>query len=141
MAIEAQNGDPTTLAEAVRFFAIHHNAHSFLSHLRWPDGVFCPHCLSRSVRYLANYQRFQCMSDHPARQFTIKTGSEMEDSAIPIEKWAVVFWCEANLMPSPSSYAIHRALRLRQPTAWRMVKRAKAALRNGFPNKSLAESP
>ena len=128
---------PTTLEEALEFFSIYHNAHSFLAALRWPDGARCPICSSPNVRYLANYRRFQCMSSHARRQFTMKSGTVMQDSAIPIEKWAIAFWCELNLDDTQSSYSLHRVLNLRQATAWHMQRRIKTALAN----RSLAELP
>ena len=58
---------------------------------------------------MAKYRRFQCASNHAKRQFTVKTGTVMEDSPIGLDKWAVAFWLEANAKNSISSYEVHPA--------------------------------
>jgi hypothetical protein len=45
---------PTTLQEAIIYFANADNCHAFMVSLRWPDGkVSCPRCGSARVSYLA----------------------------------------------------------------------------------------
>ena len=141
MQLKTEMCEPETLEEARAFFSIHHNAHYFLTSLRWPNGVFCPSCLSANVRYLADYRRYQCMSAHGGRQFTVKTGTVMQSSAVPIEKWAIAFWCEMKLNPPPSSYLLQSILEIRQATVWYMQKRVRTAICQGMSSKSLAESP
>jgi transposase-like protein len=123
--------DPKTLLEAVQYFSDLHVAHSFFANLRWPDGTVCPHCGSRDVRYLAEYRRFQCSKKHPKRQFTVKTGTIMEDSPLSLTKWAVAFWLEANAKNSISSYEVHRALGITQKSAWFMQQRIRLAMQTG----------
>lgn len=130
---------PVTLIEAVQYFSNLHVAHTFFSEMRWPNGASCPQCGSRNVRYLAKYRRYQCMSNHPRRQFTIKTGTIMEDSPLGLDKWAVAFWLEANAKNSISSYGVGRAIGVTQKTAWFMQHRIRLALESRTPNKLSGE--
>ena len=58
---------------------------SFVS-MRWPNGPVCPRCGSTEVTYQQKYRRFQCKHSHDGRQFTVKTGSVMEDSPLGLDK-------------------------------------------------------
>jgi len=119
---------PRTLMEAVQFFSNLEVADRYFAAMRWPEGPFCPHCGSTNVKYLPKYRRYQCSSSHPRRQFTLKTGTIMEDSPLGLDKWAVCFWLEVNAKNSISSYEIHRALGITQKSAWFMLHRVRYAL-------------
>jgi transposase-like protein len=118
-----------TLLEAVNYFSDLDRAHEFFAKSRWPDGAVCPRCGSNDVTYLAKYRRFQCSHRHDGRQFTVKTGTVMEDSPLGLDKWAAAFWLEVNAKNSISSYEIHRALGMTQKSAWFMLHRIRLALK------------
>jgi transposase-like protein len=130
------NGNlPACLMEAVTYFADLDRAHAFFVQVRWPDGVICPRCGSTGANYNPKYRRFQCNLSHDNRQFTVKTGSIMEDSPLGLNKWAVAFWLEVNAKNSISSYEVHRALKVTQKSAWFMQQRIRLALHEGSFNK------
>jgi hypothetical protein len=58
---------------------------------RWPNGVECPRCGSKDVLFLAGYQRWHCRAKHKAPQFTLKTGTIMENSPIALKTWLRAF--------------------------------------------------
>jgi transposase-like protein len=82
--------------------------------------------------YNAKYRRFQCNQSHDRRQFTVKTGTVMEDSPLGLDKWAAGFWLEVNAKNSISSYEIHRALGITQKSAWFMLHRIRLAVKSGL---------
>ena len=94
---------PKTLMQAVNYFADLETAHQFFVDVRWPNGVVCPVCGSTEAKYNPKYRRFQCNHSHDKRQFTVKTGTVMEDSPLGLDKWAVAFWLEVNAKNSISS--------------------------------------
>src|SRR5690349_16586426 len=124
------NGKLETLLDAVRYFSDLDVAHDFFAKMRWPNGPACPTCGSADVRYLPKYRRFQCSHKHARRQFTVKTGTVMEDSPLSLDKWAVAFWLEVNAKNSISSYEIHRALGITQKSAWFMLHRIRLAVQS-----------
>jgi transposase-like protein len=121
---------PKTLMQAIKHFADLNVAHDCFAKLRWPDGAVCPRCGSKDVSYSPKYRRFECKHRHERRQFTVKTGSVMEDSPMGLDKWAVAFWLEVNAKNSISSYELHRALGITQKSAWFMLHRIRLALKS-----------
>src|SRR5437764_7362884 len=62
--------EPTTLQEAIIFYADRDNCVRKLVSKRWPDGVVvCPGCGSKSVRFNAKRRTWQCASHHSTREF------------------------------------------------------------------------
>ena len=130
--MNAANINPKTLMQAVQHFADLETAHQFFVDTRWPSDVVCPTCGSIKAKYNPKYRRFQCNRSHDRRQFTVKTGTIMEDSPLGLDKWAVAFWLEVNAKNSISSYEIHRALGITQKSAWFMLHRVRFALHDGI---------
>ncbi len=122
---------PETLTEAVKMFANPSVALAFMVNLRWPDGVRCPHCGSDRVRFISTRSVWECREDHPFRRFSIKTGTIMEDSPLPLDKWLIAIWLEANAKNSVSSYEIMRSLGVTQKTGWFMQQRIRLAMQSG----------
>ena len=110
--------EPTTLQEAILYFADPANCREYLVARRWPMGVICPKCGGKNVLFMEKYNRWQCREKHEAPQFTLKTGTLMEDSPVGLDKWLMAMWMVVNCKNGVSSYEIHRALGVTQKTAW-----------------------
>ncbi len=122
---------PQTLVDAVRYFAAPDVCLQFVVELRWPDGVTCPTCGSKEVRFLASRRIWECRAKHPKKQFSAKTGTIFEDSPLPLDKWLAAIWMIANAKNGVSSYEIHRAIGVQQRTAWFMLQRIRLAMHAG----------
>src|SRR6266436_4678044 len=112
---------PKTLLEAVRFFTDLDICTQFMAAVRWPDGVTCPHCTATRNSFNKARRYWQCKDCR--KQFTIKTGSVMEDSPIGLDKWLPAIWMIVNAKNGVSSYEIHRALGITQKSAWFLLHR------------------
>ncbi|PSH04111.1 MAG: DDE transposase [Acidobacteria bacterium] len=119
--------EPTTLQEAIIYFADPVNCREYLVARRWPMGVTCPRCGSTDVLFLEKYNRWHCRAKHSAPQFTLKTGSIMEDSPISLDKWLMAMWLVVNSKNGISSYEIHRSIGVTQKTAWFLNHRIRLA--------------
>src|SRR5207245_9695513 len=84
-------------------------------------------CGSSNVGFLKNQSRWQCSNRHPKRQFSVKVGTIMEDSPIPLGKWLPATWMILNCKNGISSCEIARALDVTQKTAWFMLHRIRLA--------------
>ncbi len=84
--------EPTSLQEAIVYFSDLDNCREYLVARRWPNGVICPKCGSKNVLFLEKYNRWHCREKHDAPQFTLKTGTVMEDSPISLTKWLPAMW-------------------------------------------------
>lgn len=120
--------EPTTLQEAILYFANPGNCREYLVARRWPDGVTCPRCGSGNVLFMEKYNRWHCREKHDAPQFTLKTGTLMEDSPIGIDKWLMAMWQIVNSKNGISSYEVHRAIGVTQKTAWFLDHRIRLML-------------
>jgi transposase-like protein len=120
--------EPNTLQEAIVYFADPTNCREYLVARRWPDGVICPRCGSRDVLFLEKYNRWHCRAKHDAPQFTLKTGTIMEDSPVGLDKWMTAMWQIVNCKNGISSYEVHRAIGVTQKTAWFMDHRIRFML-------------
>jgi transposase-like protein len=122
--------EPTTLQEAVLYFASPENCRSYVVPRRWSNGVICPTCGSEKVTFQPQHNRWQCSNRHPRRQFTLKTGTIMEDSPIGLDKWLTAMWLVASNRNGISSWELHRALKVTQKTAWFLLHRVRLAMQD-----------
>lgn len=120
---------PKTLIEAIRYFSNPDNCLNFMAELRWPDGVICQHCGHTEVMFLKTRRIWKCKSCR--KQFTIKTGTVLEDSPIGLDKWLSAIWLIVNAKNGVSSYELHRGLGITQKSAWFLSHRIRLALKAG----------
>jgi transposase-like protein len=122
---------PKTLQQAIIHFANPDNCLKFMVKLRWPDGVVtCPTCGREDAVFLKNQRKWQCKNVHDHRQFSVKVGTILEDSALPLDKWLVAIWMVANCKNGVSSYEVARALGVTQKSAWFMLHRIRLAMQS-----------
>jgi len=123
---------PSTLQEAIVYFADPKNCNEFLASLRWTDGsVKCPNCGSDKVVYLEKQNRYKCYGKHAKAQFSLKVGTIFEDSPISLDKWLSAMWLIANCKNGISSCEVARDLGITQKSAWFMDHRIRFALYSG----------
>jgi transposase-like protein len=125
---------PTSLIEAVVYFADKDRSFEFVKELRWADGeVACPRCGGADPIFISTRRIWKCRACK--RQFSIKVGTIFEDSPLGFEKWLPAFWLIANSKNSISSHELGRALKVTQRTAWFMLHR----IRNAMEARSIAQ--
>jgi transposase-like protein len=123
--------EPKTLLEAVEYFKSLDNCREYMVPRRWPNGVVtCPQCGSSAVTAQPKYNRWQCSVHHDRRQFTLKTGTIMEESPIGLDKWMPAIWLLSSDRNGISSWELHRALGVTQKTAWFMLQRIRLAMQD-----------
>ena len=121
---------PSTLQEAIIYFADANNCNDFLAGLRWTDGkVRCPHCGSDRVIYLEKQNRYKCYGKHPKAQFSLKVGTIFEDSPIGLDKWLCAMWLIVNCKNGISSCEMARHLGITQKSAWFLDHRIRCQIR------------
>lgn len=123
---------PETLQEAILYFSDPDISLAYLSYMRWPDGiVICPTCGSSDAPFQPSRRLWKCKNEHAKRQFSIKIGTIMEDSALSLEKWLPAMWLVANDKNGISSHELARALGITQKSAWHMLHRIRLAMQDG----------
>lgn len=123
---------PTTLQQAIIYFADFDRCREFMVDLRWPSGKpACPQCGSDHVVYLEKARVWKCYAKHPKAKFSLKTGTIFEDSPLGLDKWLTALWLIVNCKNGISSCEIARDLGITQKSAWFMAHRLRLALHAG----------
>ena len=120
---------PSSLHEAIRYFADKDTALTFLVSLRWPAGVSCHACEAKDPMFLKTRRIWKCRDC--GRQFSVKLGTIFEDSPLGLDKWLPAIWMLANSKNGISSYELARALGITQKSAWFMLHRVRLAMQTG----------
>ena len=120
-----------SLIKAVQEFGDETKGEAWLVAQRWPDGIICPYCDSEAVSPRKTNRKtpqYRCRNRECRKDFTVKTGSVMQDSKLPLSKWALAFYlCTTNLK-GVSSMKLHRDLEMTQKTAWYLAMRIRETL-------------
>ena len=119
-----------SLVDAVNRFGDDTQAEEWFVSLRWPDGIQCVDCGSDNIhtrkpdvrRKTTQYHCNACKKD-----FTVKTGTVMHDSRLPLGKWALAFYLFSTNLKGVSSMKLHRDLGITQKSAWYMAHRIRQA--------------
>src|SRR3954447_9503556 len=121
--------NPTTLMEAIRYFADLDVATEFVAKLRWADGWRCPICDGTEYSYLTTRRLWKCKACK--KQTSVKVGTIFEDSPIPLDKWLAAIWMIANSKNGLSSHELGRAIGLTQKSSWFVLHRVRLAMATG----------
>ena len=114
-----------TLMDAVKMFDTEEKAEAWFVEQRWPDGVVCPFedCESTRVSEVKNRRPQPWRCKDCLKFFSLKTGTMMHSSNIPLSKWAIAFYLHATSLKSVSSMKLRRDLGIGQKSAWYMGHR------------------
>src|ERR1700683_3156963 len=105
-------------------------ARKYLELKRWNGTPACPHCgiIDRiQTRKVAGY--FRCLACK--EDFTVRTGTIMERSHIPLDKWLYAMYLISTARKGISSMQISKELGITQKSAWFMLQRIREACGNG----------
>ena len=119
-----------TLQDAIQYFGDEQACINTMVRIRWSDGKpECPACGHKEHYYLAKQRRFKCKECW--KQFTVKVGTLLEDSPIPLSKWFPALWMLCNCKNGISSYELAKDLGITQKSAWFVLQRLRLALQQG----------
>lgn len=122
---------PKTLTEAIRYFSDEKTCVEFLETYRWDGKPYCPKCGSDNVAKLTSRPAYRCREKGCKKGFSMKTGTIMEDSALPITKWLPAIWMLVTDRNGISSHELGRGLGINQRSAWHLAHRIREAIENG----------
>ncbi len=107
-------------------------ARAFFEEQRWLNGPICPFCGNpEAVKPLAGKSMgpgwFHCGACRD--KFTVRVGTVMERSHVPLHKWALAFRIMASSKKGVSAHQLHRMLGTGSyRTAWIMAMRIREAM-------------
>ena len=116
-----------TVLELIEMFPDEATAAKWFAEVRWPDGRFCPCCGSERTyaTKTAKPMPFRCTDC--CTYFSVKTGTALERSKLPLQKWAVAIYLYLTNLKGISSMKLHRELGVTQRTAWFVLHRLREA--------------
>ena len=82
-----------SLIEVVQKFSDEQKANDWFVERRWPKGIRCAYCESYNVTARTSKRKtpqYRCGGCKGI--FTVKTGTIMHDSKLPLSKWAIAFY-------------------------------------------------
>ena len=104
-------------AEATRWFEAH----------MWPTGRCCGKCGSVNTHEVPNAKPMPYRCRDCRAYFSVRTGTALERSKVPLRKWVIAIYLELTSLKSVSSMKLHRDIKVSQPTAWFMLHRIREA--------------
>ena len=93
----------------------------------WPDGRCCGHCGSVRTSPTPNRKPMPYWCSDCRGYFSVKTGTAMQRSKIPLRKWAIAIYLCLTSLKSVSSMKLRRDIGVTQKTAWFMLHRIREA--------------
>lgn len=121
---------PNTLAEAIVYFNDPDNALNYLAAKRWPKGVECPYCGAKEPMFLKTRRIWKCKATDCRKQFSVKIGTVLNESPIPLNKWLTAMWMVANCRNGVSSCEMARDLGITQKSAWFLLHRIRESMQD-----------
>jgi transposase-like protein len=96
----------------------------WLEDIRWPDGQrHCPHCGSLKTSTVKNENPMPYHCGECREYFSVKTGTVMQSSKVPLQKWVIAMYLLSTSLKGVSSMKLHRDLGLTQKTAWSLAQK------------------
>ena len=115
-----------TMVQLCDMFPDEDSARKWFESRVWPDGRYCPHC--GSVRtHEASHKKSPYRCTDCRHYFSIKTGTIMDKSHVPLRKWAIAIYLHLTSLKGVSSMKLHRDIGVTQSTAWFMLQRIRKA--------------
>ena len=106
----------------------------FFEQVRWGDEPACPKCGDTNVYKMTNrdgtkrneFFRWRCRGCK--KQYTVKVGTVMEQSAIPHCTWLYAWWLFSTSKKGISALQLRRMTGITYKSAWFLLHRIRAAL-------------
>ena len=115
-----------TLVQLMDMFPTEESACGWFESRLWPEGRCCPNCGSARTHEAGhNNMPYRC-TDCRA-YFSVKTGTVMHKSHIPLRKWAIAIYLHLTSLKGVSSMKLHRDIGVSQAAAWYMLQRIRKA--------------
>jgi transposase-like protein len=119
------------LVKLVEDFGSEDRCHEYMIGLRWPGGVDCPRCGSDKISRIVKRRQFDC--DSCRYQFSVRVGTILEDSHLPLWKWFLATYMMIESKKGISANQLKRTLNVSYKTAWYLCHRIRASMKDDAP--------
>src|SRR5437016_13555418 len=115
------------LPKLIEQFGDDHKCRARLTELRWPKGVTCPRCESKSVSRVIERDQYDC--NKCRYQFSATSGTIFHDTHLPLSKWFLAIYLMIESRKGISANQVCRTIKTTYKTAWYLCHRIRAAMR------------
>ncbi len=117
-----------TLVQLMDMFPDEAAAVAWFEDAVWANGRrHCGHCGGFRTRKVPNAKPMPYWCSDCRKYFSVRTGTPMQNSRLPMRKWAIAIYLCLTSLKSVSSMKLHRDLGVTQATAWFMLHRIRQA--------------
>ena len=96
----------------------------FLEFSRWGNKVISPYDATSKV-YKCKNNKYYCSKSN--KYFDVKTGTILQNTKLPLQKWVTVMWMFSASKRGLSSCHVARMIGVTQKTAWKMLRAIRIA--------------
>ncbi len=116
-----------TIVQMIDMFQTEEAAVAWFESVLWPTGRCCGKCGGVRTREVPNAKPMPYWCTDCRSYFSVRTGTPIARSKIPMQKWAIAIYLCLTSLKSVSSMKLHRDIGVSQPTAWFMLHRIREA--------------
>ena len=120
-----------TLMEVMELFPSEDAAKEWFEGVVWGPKRCCGKCGSTNTKEVPNAKPMPYWCSACGSYFSVRTGTPMARSKIPLRKWAIAIYLCLTSLKSVSSLKLHRDIGVSQPAAWFMLHRIREAWAGG----------
>ena len=117
--------------EFMQMFPDEQTAREWFEEKRWQGSPVCVHCTAGRAYKTSRQGVYKCCSCR--RDFTVRMGTVMHRSHIPMHKWLYAMYCLVTARKGISSVQLSKELGIRQASAWFLLQRIREGCRSGAP--------
>lgn len=108
-------------------------ARTYLESRIWPNGPVCPDCHTQASITKRKAGYYRCNVCAPKLDFTVRTGTVMERSHVPLHKWLYSMYLVMTARKGISSLQLAKEIGITQKSAWFVLGRLREACGGNFP--------
>ena len=116
-----------TLVQLMDMFPTEAAAVTWFESTIWDGGRHCPKCGSTTTKAVPNAKPMPYWCTDCRSYFSVRTGTPMAHSNVPLRKWALAIYLCITSLKSVSSMKLSRDIGVKQATAWFMLHRIREA--------------
>ena len=118
-----------SLIELMEMFPDEYSARKWFESIIWEDGgAVCHRCGGTNTYEVAGGKPLPYRCRDCRKHFSFRHGTLLEDSHVPLRKWAIAIYLLATSLKGVSSMKLHRDLNITQKTAWHMLHKIRFAI-------------
>ena len=117
-----------SLFDLMRRFPDEQSAIDWFESILWAKERTCPKCGSNDTYETVNDNGMPYRCRSCQRYFSVKTGTVLQYSKVPLQKWVWAIFLELTSLKGVSSMKLHRDLNLTQKTTWTLLHKIRESL-------------